>query len=1329
MTRTLTPPPPIQRQNLKQASLSFSQESLWFLQQLDPENTAYNTNFLVKFTGGIDLSPFERALNELVRRHEPLRTVYPNQGGRPVQIIQPFEPFSLPFMDFSGLSGDEQQKAIRGFASEHGDRPFNLQRGPVVRFALLHISKSEDYLFFCVHHIGFDGWSREIYFSELIQYYDAFRSGKNAQLPELPVQYSDYASWQRKWLSGETLDAYIDHWKNILSVDPPVLELPSDRPRPVIQSYRGAKYYFRLPRGLSSQIKDFCQKERLTTFHMLLAAYAVMLMRYSGQEDIILGCPFANRSRAEVDGLVGLFVNTLPIRLNLQGNPIVRDFLDQVRATMLDAFTWQAAPFEALVSEISPTRDLSRSPVFQVMINLKNVPKRQVSIEGLEMESILRENAPSPFDLSLEFDVENDGSLEASIQYNVDLYDENSIIHMVAHYQNLLGEMLMKVDKPMAGLEMLTPSERQRVLIDWNDLQADFPQVCIHDLISEQAAKNGNALAVTCNGNSLTYGELEKKSNQLAHYLRANGVGVEARVGIYMPRSEKIVVALLAVLKAGAAYVPLDLTYPNERIGYMVEDSQPAAIITLSNLSDQLPEQVRKIYLDTESDSISDCEEGRLDSITNNDSLAYIIYTSGSTGRPKGSMNIHRGIVNYLTFMKQKFHFSSADHIIQLTSFSFDVSVFELFGSLSYGGSVFLMDDTQMRDPDFINTAVIDHQATFISCVPTMLRALCECALDGERKENHLRLILPAGEVLREADVVLARKAFGDSVKLVNEYGPTECSIIHTTYVVPVEIPNGSQIVPIGKPIDNDRSYILDNYLHPVPPGAKGELFIGGAGVGRGYWNQPELTAERFLPDPFWPGGRIYRTGDIVKQLPDGTICYLGRSDDQVKIRGYRVELGEIEEVVNQFKGVKEAAVVLWQNKGKETLAAYITILEGSREPVLHDLKSSLADRLPFYMLPASITILKEMPLTPARKIDRHALPRPEIGVVGDHYVAPRSETEVRLVSIWQEILEIDRIGIKDNFFELGGHSLLAVRLFTRIQEEFGKSLPLLLLFKDGTVEALAVALCLEEDSRKEEVCIPIQVEGSRPPFFCISPTVIDVVTYRDLSCAIGPDQPFYALYAPRHTEKPAAIGIDPVDSFLNAVRDIQPSGPYYLGGYSRGGPLALSLAIRLQELGEKVELVALLDSFAPNYPERLPWVSPGLLNFLLVMRRVQTYLWKFWILDRQGKRHLLLSGERPFQSRMKEWTKQRQKELHKAVKIRSTQTSTMDAHQYRDFSGKVVLLRAKQRLPGVRWDPTMGWGGYLKSPPEVQVVPGEHESILFGPRIAKVAGILKNLL
>ncbi len=1330
MTRTILPPPPIQRQHLKEANLSFSQESLWFLQQLDPENIAYNSNYLIKFTGGIDPVSLERALNELVLRHAALRTVYPNQGGRPVQVIQPFESFSLPLVDYSGLPEDEQLQTIRSYVSKHGNQPYNLLYGPLVRFALLHRDPNEDYLFFGTHHIGFDAWSRLVFFSELMQLYDSFRSGKEPSLPELPIQYIDYALWQRQWLSGETLEAYLEHWKNILSGDLPILELPTNRPRPALQSFRGARYHFRLPQALSYQIKEFCQRERMTPFQLLLATYALLLMRYTGQEDIIMGCPFANRSRPELDGLVGLFVNTLPIRVNLQGNPIAREFLDQSRAVMLDAFTWQAAPFEALVSEISPQRDLSRTPVFQVVINLRNVPKRATSIEGLEMENTLRDNAPSQFDLALEFDVREDGALDASLQYNVDLYDENTIVHMVAHYQNLLGELLIKTDRPIAELEMLTPSELKRIVIDWNDTGKYFPQVCIQDLFAEQAEKNPEALAVVCNGTSLTYRDLEKKANQLAYYLRQGGMEAEARVGIYLPRSEKIVVSLLAILKAGGAYVPLDLTYPAERIAYMVKDSYPAAIITLSHLSDQLPDQIRKICLDTESGPIDACDSGRPASIANNDSLAYVIYTSGSTGRPKGAMNVHKGIANYLTFMNQEYQFSSADRVIQLTSLSFDVSAFEILGTLSYGGTMFIMDDTQMRDPDFIYAAVIDQQATYISCVPTMLRLLCESALTKERMKNSLRLLLPAGEVMREADVELVRRAFGESVQLVNQYGPTECSIIHTNYLIPAALPNNLQIVPIGKPISNARAYVLDNYFHPVPVGVKGELFIGGVGVGRGYWNQPDLTAKWFLPDPFWPGSQMYRTGDIVQQLPDGTICFLGRSDNQVKIRGYRVELGEIEAVVSEYPGVKDAVVVLWRQDDTETLVAYITVLEGHQEQIKGNLHTYLADRLPFYMLPATIMVLDEMPLTPNRKIDRHTLPRPESGEGPEHYLAPRNDVESRLVSIWKEALGVKQVGVRDNFFELGGHSLLAVRLFARIQEEFGQSLPLLLLFKDGTVEALAAALSRQEESPRQEVCIPIQVEGSRPPFFCISPTVIDVVTYRALSCALGPDQPFYALYAPHPPEQPAANPPDPVASFLEAVRKIQPSGPYYLGGYSRGGQLALHLAHHLQALGEKVGLVVLLDSYAPNFPERLPWVTPGLFNFLRVLRRVQSYLWKFWILDWQGKRDLLLSEERPFNSRLREWTKRRHQELHRPVRRRLTQFSLFSENtQYLDYSGKMVLLRAQQEMPGVRRDPTLGWSSWFRHPVDVQIVPGEHESILFGPRIPKVANILNNYL
>jgi amino acid adenylation domain-containing protein len=1303
---------------------------LWFLQQLDPENIAYNSTYLIKYTGGIDPTSLEQALNELILRHAPLRTVYPNRGGRPIQVINPCESFSIPFVDISGLSEDEQRQTIRQYVSEHGDQPYDLQRGPLVRFALLHSGPKVDYFFFGTHHIGFDAWSRQIFFSELMQLYDSYRSGKQPTLPVLPIQYVDYALWQREWLSGDTLEAYLEHWKNILSGDLPILEIPTDRPRPALQSSRGTRYHFKLPRSLSSQMKDFCQRERLTPFQLLLSTFALLLTRYTGQEDIIIGCPFANRSRPELDGLVGLFVNTLPIRVNMGGNPSGRKFLDQVRTVMLEAYPWQAAPFEALVSDISPQRDLSRTPVFQVVINLRNVPKRATTIEGLKIENMLRENVPSAFDISLEFDVGEDGTLDASFQYNIDLFDENTILHMVGHYQNLLGELLNKSDRPIGELEMLTPSERQRIVINWNDTGKDFPEVCIQELFTGQAEKNPDALAVVCNGTSLTYSDLEKSANKLANYLRQGGMEAEARVGIYLPRSEKIVVSLMAILKAGGAYIPLDLTHPAERIAYTVKDSDPAAIITLSHLCNQLPEQIRKICLDTESDLIDNCTPGRPVPVTNNDSLAYVIYTSGSTGRPKGAMNVHKGIVNYLTYMNQEYQFNVTDRVIQLTSLSFDVSAFEIFGTLSYGGTMFLMDDAQMRDPDFIYAAVIDHQATYISCVPTMLRALCESALKGERKKHSLRLLLPAGEALREADVGLARRAFGDSVKLVNQYGPTECSIIHTNYLVPATLPNSLQIVPIGKPISNARAYVLDKFFHPVPVGAKGELFIGGIGVGRGYLNQPDLTAKWFFPDPFWPGGRMYRTGDIVQYRPDGTICFLGRSDNQVKIRGYRVELGEIEAVVSEFPGVKDAVVILWRQDESGTLAAYITVVDGNPEQIKGNLRSYLADRLPFYMLPATIMVLDEMPLNPNRKIDRHALPRPESGGGPEHYLAPRNDVETRLVLIWKEVLGMEQVGIRDNFFELGGHSLLAVRLFARIQEEFGQSLPLLLLFKDGTVEALASALSLQEQSPGQEVCIPIQVGGSRPPFFCISPTVIDVITYRDLSCALGPDQPFYALYSPRYADQKAAIQSDPVASFLEAVRQVQPSGPYYLGGYSRGGQLALLLALRLQALGERVELVVLLDSFAPHFPERLPWVTPGLLNFLLVLRRIQSYLWKFWILDGQGKRDLLLSGERPIHSRFREWTYKRQKELHRPLRRQSSQSmNDIEGERYRDYSGKVVLLRAKQKLPGVRWDPTLGWSSWFHSPIDVQVVPGEHESILFGPRIAKVASILNDYL
>jgi amino acid adenylation domain-containing protein len=1056
MTAFPPPPHPILKRSQKQAPLSFPQESMWLMQQLDPENDAYNLSYLVRFTGAIDASLLERALNETVRRHEPLRTIYQNRGGQPVQMVQPYEPFPLPLLNLSSLPEEEREPAIQRFALENGKLPFNLQQGPLVRFALLHKTENEDYLFFCTHHISFDAWSEQIFFSELMQCYGAFHSGVKPALPDLPVQYADYAEWQREWLSGKTLAAYLDHWKNILSGDLPILELPTDRPRSSMLSNNGARHYFCLPPGIKSSLEGFCVEHKLTFFQLLLAAYALLLMRYTGQEDIIIGCPFANRARPELNGLIGMFVNTLPIRVNLAGNPSVRDFLGRIRTLMKETYPWQAAPFEVLVSELAPQRNLGRTPVFQTAINMRNVPRHQTSFEGLGMESILQENIPIQFEITLEFNVDPIDEQVAALHYNVELFDETTISSMVDHFLNLLADIMAKVDHPLSDLEMLSPAERNQLVLDWNNTGDDFPQVCIHDLFAAQGEKHPDALAVVCNGNSLTYRTLENEANQLAHHLRANGVKAESLVGIYLPRSEKIVVTLLAILKAGGAYVPIDLAYPPERIAYMLQDSDPAVVVTLSHLSSELPDRFKKIYLDGEADAIAACKVGTPDSITDNDSLAYVMYTSGSTGRPKGAMNIHKGIVNQITHMIRRFHFDRTDRVVQFSSLSFDSSVWNILGTLSYGGTIILMDDVQMRDPDFIYAAIIDNHATHINLVPTMLRAICGSALMGGPGKNSLRLISVGGEVLREADVKLVRRAFGDAVKLNNQYGPTECSISSVHYLIQDGIPGNLQNVPIGNPIRNTRVYILDKYLQPVPVGVKGEVFIGGVAVGRGYWKRPDLTAERFISDPFWPGGRMYRTGDIARQLPDGTVCYLGRSDDQVKIRGYRVELNEIEAVANEFPGIREAAVILWRDDGPEILAAYITLLEGHPQQIEQRLHAYLSEHLPFYMLPASIIVLDEMPLTASRKINRGALPRPENKMATDHYLAPRNEIETRLVSIWQDVLGVDQVGVRDNFFELGGHSLLAVRLLTRIQEDFGQTLPLMLLFQDGTIEALA---------------------------------------------------------------------------------------------------------------------------------------------------------------------------------------------------------------------------------------------------------------------------------
>ncbi len=1061
MTQTIPAPPRISRRHIKQTSLSFSQEGLWFLQQLDPENNAYNLNYLVNLSGGIDRSTLERVLNELIRRHEPLRTIYPSQGGKPVQVIQPFEQFSLPFVDYSGLPEDELQQAIHNYVSEHGDQPFNLQEGPLVRFALLHTAREQNYLFFSTHHIGFDAWSEQVFFNEIMQFYNAFRSGKEPVLSELPIQYADYALWEREWLSGETLEAYIEHWKNIFSGELPILELPTDRPRPVLQSYRGARYHFQLPPGISSRMKEFCQTEHMTPFQLLLAAYALLLMRHTGQEDIIIGCPFANRFRPELDGLVGMFVNTLPIRVNLQGNPSVREFLDQVRVLMQDAFIWQAAPFGVLVSEISPQRDLSRMPVFQVVINLRNVPKRHTSVNGLKMESIYRDDAPSKFDLDLDFGVNENGDLDASLKYNVDLYDENTIIHMVAHYQNLLGQLLKKTDSSIADLEMLTPSEWQQIVIEWNDTGTDYPrEKCIHQLFEEQVEHTPEAIAVVFEDQQLTYQELNTRANQLAHYLHSFGVGPDVLVGICMERSLEMVISLLGILKAGGAYVPLDPSYPSERLNFMVDEIRAPVIITRRSFASRLPvSSTRLVNLDDEWSLIEKQEDRPLQTVVSPDHLAYVIYTSGTTGKPKGVMNTHRGIVNQLVWTQVEYGLTAADTVLQKTPFSFDVSVWEFFWPLLFGARLVLARPGGHKDNDYLVKIIGTQHVTIIHFVPAMLQIFLDNLPSGAGTE--LRRVFSGGEVL---PVELQDHFFSKlAAQLHNLYGPTEAAV-EVTFWNCVRAENLTSI-PIGRPISNIQIYILDRYLHPTPAGVPGELCIGGIGVARGYLNRPELTAEKFIPNPFSrePGTRLYKTGDLARWSPDGVIEYLGRMDNQVKLRGFRIELGEIETALGQHPGIHKAIVALREDRpGDKRLVAYVIPAHGVTL-LADELRGFLREKLPAYMVPSAFVPMDAYPLTPNGKLDRHALPVPYTGTMEDkEHVAPLSRTEQTLVKIWIDVLGIPYVSVGDDFFDIGGNSLLAIQAIAHIQNELKVAVPISRFFEFPRLSELAAQVDFE---------------------------------------------------------------------------------------------------------------------------------------------------------------------------------------------------------------------------------------------------------------------------
>jgi amino acid adenylation domain-containing protein len=1037
--------------------LSFAQQRLWFLNQLEPDSSIYNMASNLRLNGRLDAAALTSALNEVIRRHEVLRTVFFFAGEDPVQIVTEHHPLVIPETDLSHLPPTEQSDELSRLANEHAKRPFDLAHGPLARFTLVRLTEAEHVMLASMHHIVCDGWSLGVFVHEVGILYKSFILNQPSPLPKIAIQYADFAWQQREELRGQFLEAQLAYWRNHLAGAPPVLELPLDKPRPARQSYPGASQPVRFSSVLSTGLVALSRREGVTLFMTLTAAFQTLLHRYTGQQEIVIGTPIAGRNRRETEALIGCFVNTLVLRTDLSGHPDFRDLLKRVRAVCLGAYAHQDVPFEMLVEELRPERSLGRTPLFQVMLVLQNTPFEDDAMSrltGLEMIVEKAESDTAKFDLLLNLSEQGE-ELVGWVEYSTDIFEAATIKRMIAHFEMLLQSILSEPELPISAVRLLTAGEERQLLVEWNNTEQEFAgERCLHQLFEVQVERTPANVAIVFEQEQVTYEEINRRSNQLAHHLRTLGVEPDVCVGIYVERSIEMVVGLLGILKAGGAYVPLDPSYPPERLAFMARDAGIRVMLVQEHLLESSPQHdVELVCLAAEWPAVAACGINNPVTTTVPDNLAYLIYTSGSTGEPKGVMMSHRGISNHLLWRQSACPLTTADRFLQKAAISFDISVWEIFGTLISGAGLVIARPGAQQDAAAIVSLMVSQRVTVAHFGPAMLRALLD---EPEIKAcRDLRHVFCGGEPLT-AD--LQARFFGSiAAELHQQYGPTETAVDVTVWTC--ERDSARSSIPIGRPIANTDVYLLDDEQQLVPVGVSGELYVGGESLARGYLKRSALTAEKFVPHPFTrkAGERLYRTGDVARYLADGDIEFIGRRDQQVKIRGFRIELGEIETVLTQFPLVKEAVVLARQSGrvGDLQLVAYVIALPDTTLSV-EDLRLFIKAHLPEHMIPAAFVSLAELPLTTNGKIDRNALPAPDITQPRTTYVAPRTPAEEMLAAIWAEVLHLSGVGAHDNFFELGGHSLLATQVMARARRAWQVDVPLSALFESPTVAELA---------------------------------------------------------------------------------------------------------------------------------------------------------------------------------------------------------------------------------------------------------------------------------
>ncbi|MGO0073674.1 pyoverdine non-ribosomal peptide synthetase PvdD [Pseudomonas aeruginosa] len=1187
-------------------ALSFAQERQWFLWQLEPESAAYHIPSALRLRGRLDVDALQRSFDSLVARHETLRTRFRLEGGRSYQQVQPAVSVSIEREQFGEEGLIERIQAIVV-------QPFDLERGPLLRVNLLQLAEDDHVLVLVQHHIVSDGWSMQVMVEELVQLYAAYSQGLDVVLPALPIQYADYALWQRSWMEAGEKERQLAYWTGLLGGEQPVLELPFDRPRPARQSHRGAQLGFELPRELVEAVRALAQREGASSFMLLLASFQALLYRYSGQADIRVGVPIANRNRVETERLIGFFVNTQVLKADLDGRMGFDELLAQARQRALEAQAHQDLPFEQLVEALQPERNASHNPLFQVLFNHQSEIRSvtpEVQLEDLRLEGLAWDGQTAQFDLTLDIQ-EDENGIWASFDYATDLFDASTVERLAGHWRNLLRGIVANPRQRLGELPLLDAPERRQTLSEWNPAQRECAvQGTLQQRFEEQARQRPQAVALILDEQRLSYGELNARANRLAHCLIARGVGADVPVGLALERSLDMLVGLLAILKAGGAYLPLDPAAPEERLAHILDDSGVRLLLTQGHLLEHLPRQAGVEVLAIDGLVLDGYAESDPLTTLSADNLAYVIYTSGSTGKPKGTLLTHRNALRLFSATEAWFGFDERDVWTLFHSYAFDFSVWEIFGALLYGGRLVIVPQWVSRSPEDFYRLLCREGVTVLNQTPSAFKQLMAvaCSADMATQQPALRYVIFGGEALDLQSLRPWFQRFGDrQPQLVNMYGITETTV-HVTYRPVSEADlEGGLVSPIGGTIPDLSWYILDRDLNPVPRGAVGELYIGRAGLARGYLRRPGLSATRFVPNPF-PGGageRLYRTGDLARFQADGNIEYIGRIDHQVKVRGFRIELGEIEAALAGLAGVRDAVVLAHDGVGGTQLVGYVVADSAEdAERLRESLRESLKRHLPDYMVPAHLMLLERMPLTVNGKLDRQALPQPDASLSQQAYRAPGSELEQRIAAIWAEILGVERVGLDDNFFELGGHSLLLLMLKERIGDTCQATLSISQLMTHASVAEQAA--CIEGQAR-ESLLVPLNGRREGSPLFMFHPSFGSVHCYKTLAMALRDRHPVKGVVcrALLGAGREVPEWDDMVAEYAEQLLQEHPEGAFNLAGWSLGGNLAMDVAARLEQRGRQVAFVGWIDAPAPvrveafwneigPTPEAVPNLSVG---------------------------------------------------------------------------------------------------------------------------------------